>query len=150
MRNFDAIQFWMNPKFSTLTVADITEKSPALNYDRCRQYTKTLTMLHNSVTNTTLSSTFFGPGLVVVILVICSISFTNLPKFSTTKNWLFHRILHVDISKKWPSDGRFELFLVDFLLFENKKVTLNGEIPGPTQLVQMPKFSRENKIQPKT
>ena len=43
-------------------------------------------------------------------MVICRISLRNLQKFSTAKNWLFHRILHVDISQKWPSDYRFELF----------------------------------------
>ena len=83
-------------------------------------------------------------------MVICRISFRDLPKFSTAKNWLFHRILHVDISQKWPSDYRFELFLVDFLLFENKKVALNGEILEPTQMVQMPKFCHNDKIQLKS
>ena len=83
-------------------------------------------------------------------LVICKVSFRDLLKFSTAKNWLFHRILHVDISKKWPSDGRFEPFLVDFLLFENKKVALNGEILEPTQMVQMPKFCHNDKIQLKS
>ena len=84
------------------------------------------------------------------LMAICRISFKDFRKLLTATNWLFHRILHVDISKKWPSDGRFELFLVDFLLFENKKVTLNGEIPGPTQMVPMLKFSRKSLIQPKT
>ena len=82
--------------------------------------------------------------------MISRIILRNLPKFSTAKNWLFHRILHVDISKKWPSDSKFGQFLVDFLLFENKKVALNGEIPGPTQMFQMPKFSRNDQIQPKS
>ena len=29
--------------------------------------------------------------------------------------------MHVDINRKRPTDGRFKLFSVDFLLFENKK-----------------------------
>ena len=82
------------------------------------------------------------------LMAICRISFKDFRKLLTATNWLFHRILHVDISTKWPSDCRFEVFLVNFLLFENKKVTLNGEIPGLTQMVQMPKFSCNDQIQP--
>ena len=78
--------------------------------------------------------------------MICRISFKDFRKYTTAKNWWFHRIQNVRFDKKWPFDLWFSMFLIVFFDFENSKVGLNHEIPEPLQMNETQKFFLHNKI----